>query len=52
MTGPEALSNHDVADSISAAIGRPVIYADVPAGEALKGMHEMGPPVFCAEAAI
>jgi uncharacterized protein YbjT (DUF2867 family) len=36
VTGPEALSYHDVADKLSAAMGKPITYADVPA-DAVRG---------------
>ena len=49
VTGPEALSNADVAEKISAAIGKPVTYADVPPEESRKGMIEMGLPEWFAD---
>ena len=49
VTGPEALSNFDVADKISAAIGKPITYAEVPAKESRSGMIEMGLPEWFAD---
>ena len=40
MTGPEALTMHEVADRISAAIGRPVRYVDVTLDEYRRRLAE------------
>jgi uncharacterized protein YbjT (DUF2867 family) len=34
LSGPEALSNHDVAGTLSDVLGRKISYRDIPAGEA------------------
>ena len=49
MTGPQALSNADVAEKIFAAIGKPGTYADVPPEESRKGVIEMGLPEWFAD---
>ena len=52
ITGPEALSFHDVATCIAAAAGRPVTYVDVPPREAEKAMRAAGIPEWMADAMI
>lgn len=44
LTGPEALSNHAVANYLSVAINRPVQYAPVPDEIAIEGMRRNNVP--------
>jgi len=44
LTGPEALSGGEMAAKLSAGIGKPVKYVDVPAEAAQKSMQEMKMP--------
>jgi uncharacterized protein YbjT (DUF2867 family) len=50
ITGPESLSYHDVAGHLSAALGKPVRYVDVPPESALDAMLEAGMPEWNARA--
>ena len=52
LTGPEALSNHDVAKRISEAIGKEVTYVDVPPEQARQGMLDTGMPEFYVDAIL
>jgi uncharacterized protein YbjT (DUF2867 family) len=52
ITGPEALSGYDLAQKLSKALGRPISYVDVPAGEAKKGMIAGGAPEWLANAMV
>lgn len=49
LTGPAAISFHDVARSFSSALGREVKYVSVPGASALKSMIGMGLPEWIAE---
>ena len=49
ITGPEALTYVQVADKISAAIGKSVTYVDVPLERAKKALLEGGSPEWFAE---
>ncbi len=49
VTGGEALSARDVADKLSAALGKAVRYLDVPAGELNRRMLEAGLPPWLAD---
>ncbi|WP_192255336.1 SDR family oxidoreductase [Mesorhizobium silamurunense] len=44
VTGPEALTMHDVAERISAAIGRPVRYVPISSEERRQALLESGAP--------
>jgi len=44
VTGPEALTYHQLAALMSAASGRPVTYVDVPEVAARAGLEQMGVP--------
>jgi uncharacterized protein YbjT (DUF2867 family) len=50
ITGRESLSYHDVADRLSAALGKPVRYVDVPPEAALDAMLTAGMPEWNARA--
>jgi uncharacterized protein YbjT (DUF2867 family) len=50
LTGPESLSYKDVADKLSAALGKPVRYVDVPPEAALESMLKAGMPQWNARA--
>jgi uncharacterized protein YbjT (DUF2867 family) len=50
ITGPEALSYYDVAERLSAALGRTVRYVAVPTEAALQGMLASGIPEWNARA--
>jgi uncharacterized protein YbjT (DUF2867 family) len=52
LTGPEAISYTRVAEDLSAAIGRPVGYADVPPEAAQAALLEAGLPSFAAEQVV
>src|SRR5215469_12909719 len=49
ITGPEALSYFDVADQLSAAIGKRVSYVDVPLEVARQAILDAGAPEWFAE---
>jgi len=42
LCGPEALSNNDIAESLSAVLGREISYRDIPAGEARSALIAQG----------
>jgi uncharacterized protein YbjT (DUF2867 family) len=50
ITGPEALSYHDVAATLSQVLGKPVRYIDVPPQAALESMRKAGMPEWNAAA--
>jgi uncharacterized protein YbjT (DUF2867 family) len=50
LTGPQALSNGDVATRIANAIGTPVNYIDVPPEAAIQAMQNMGMPQWNVDA--
>lgn len=52
LTGPEALSYQQVAEKISAAVGKKVEYVHMPNGEALRAMLEAGTPQWYAEEVV
>jgi uncharacterized protein YbjT (DUF2867 family) len=52
ITGPEALSYHDVAATLSASLGKPVRYVDVPAEAALDSLLKGGLPEWNARALV
>lgn len=52
LTGPEALSQADVARELSEATGREVRYEDVPPDRALQGMLGRGVPDWFANAMV
>ena len=49
VTGGEALSGRDVADELSAAVGKTVRYVDVPAAEMKRRILEAGAPSWLAD---
>lgn len=49
LTGPEALTYHQAAEQLSAAIGQPVEYVDVPGPAAREGMVQAGMPEWLAD---
>jgi uncharacterized protein YbjT (DUF2867 family) len=49
ITGPEALTYDEVADKLSAALGRKVFYVDVPLERARKSMLDSGAPDWFVE---
>jgi uncharacterized protein YbjT (DUF2867 family) len=49
LTGPESLSMADVAEKLSAAIGKPVRYVDVPPEDARQARLAAGMPPYLAE---
>lgn len=49
LTGPEAVTHHEVAAALSQAAGRPVEYVDVPGEVAREGMLAAGLPPFVAD---
>jgi uncharacterized protein YbjT (DUF2867 family) len=48
LTGPEAISMHDVANAISKALGKKVTYVSVPGEASLQSMLSMGFPEWIA----
>jgi uncharacterized protein YbjT (DUF2867 family) len=50
ITGPEALSYHDVAAQLSKVLGRPIRYVDVPPAAAEESMLKAGMPAWNAAA--
>lgn len=50
LTGPQALSNEEVALKISDAIGAPVNYINVPPEAAIQAMQNMGMPQWTVDA--
>ena len=42
LTGPQAVSFHDVANALSRALGKPVTYINVPNEALIQSMTEMG----------
>jgi uncharacterized protein YbjT (DUF2867 family) len=50
ITGPESLSYHDVAAKLSAVLGRPIRYVDVPPETARDSMEKAGMPAWNARA--
>jgi len=48
LTGPEAISMHDVAKAFSKVLGKEVKYVNVPAEAALQSMTSMGFPEWIA----
>ena len=50
LTGPESISFHDVAASLSRAVGKEVSYVNVPAEAARQAMIGMGVPAWVADA--
>ncbi|MGH3765666.1 MAG: hypothetical protein ACRDTX_11050, partial [Pseudonocardiaceae bacterium] len=52
LTGPEAVTYHEVAQQLSAAIGRPVAYADSPDPAAREAMVFRGMPEWLADQVV
>jgi uncharacterized protein YbjT (DUF2867 family) len=52
ITGPQSLSYHDVAATLSAVLGRTIRYVDVPPETALDAMLQSGMPEWNAKALI
>lgn len=52
ITGPEALSNHDIAEKLSVALDTKVAYVDVPPDAARQGMLAVGMSEWLADALI
>ena len=52
LTGPESISIHDVADTLSKVLGREVKYVDVPPDAAKKAMLGVGLPEWVADGII
>jgi uncharacterized protein YbjT (DUF2867 family) len=50
ITGPESLSYHEVADKLSAVLGRSIRYVDVSPEAALDSMLKAGMPEWNARA--
>jgi uncharacterized protein YbjT (DUF2867 family) len=48
LTGPEAISFHDVADTYSKVLGKEIKYVSVPGEAALESMVSMGVPEWIA----
>ncbi|WP_439881443.1 SDR family oxidoreductase [Pontibacter sp. MBLB2868] len=52
LTGPEALSNYDVAQIMTEVLGRKVSYVDVPEENAREAMKQQGMPEKLADALL
>jgi uncharacterized protein YbjT (DUF2867 family) len=52
LTGPEALSAAEVAERLSAAIGRPVRHVDLPADAFAQGLAGAGMPGWLVDAVV
>ena len=52
LSGPEALSNTEIAEKISRAVGRPVRHVDLPDDEYKKGLVGFGMPGTYADAIV
>jgi len=52
LTGPEALTNDEIAKKLSAAIGKPVNYLDIPIEALRDGATSSGVPDFYADALV
>lgn len=48
LTGPQALSNHRMAEILSAALGREIKYVDLPAGQIKQALVAAGVPEWTA----
>ncbi|MCH7481376.1 MAG: SDR family oxidoreductase [Chloroflexi bacterium] len=49
LTGPQAVSFHDVANALSGALNKPVTYINVPNEALVQSMTEMGIPEWTAQ---
>ncbi len=49
LTGPQAVSFHDVANALSGALGKPVTYINVPNEAMVQSMTQMGFPEWTAQ---
>jgi uncharacterized protein YbjT (DUF2867 family) len=52
LTGPEALSNHEIAETLSRVLGRRIRYVDVSEEDARKGMQQSGMPDWALDALL
>lgn len=52
LTGPEALSNYEVAEILSKITGRTIKYVDIPGEAARQGMIDVGMPEVISEAIV
>jgi uncharacterized protein YbjT (DUF2867 family) len=52
LTGPEALTQQQVAEKLSKAIGRAISYVDLPAADVKKAMLASGMPEWTADAVL
>jgi uncharacterized protein YbjT (DUF2867 family) len=52
LTGPEALTNDQIAEKLSCATGRTIRYVDLPAAELKKAMLSAGVPEWSADALL
>jgi uncharacterized protein YbjT (DUF2867 family) len=52
LTGPEALTNAQIAEKLSQALGRPIRYVDVPPGDFKKSLLSAGMPEWSVNALI
>jgi uncharacterized protein YbjT (DUF2867 family) len=52
VTGPEAISYTQIAEKLSAAIGRPVRYVNVTPDEAKQSMLQVGMPAWLVDALL
>ena len=49
LTGPQAVSFHDVANALSGSLGKPVTYINVPNEAMVQSMTGMGYPEWTAQ---
>jgi uncharacterized protein YbjT (DUF2867 family) len=52
LTGPEAISNHDIAETLSKVLGRRIRYVHVTDDQARKGMQQAGMPDWAIDALL
>lgn len=52
LTGPEAVSNYDIAEILSKGAGREISYVDIPEAAAREGMIDSGMPSEMADAML
>ncbi len=50
LSGPESLSNGEIAEKLSAAVGKPVRYVDIPDADFRKALIDAGTPAPVADA--
>lgn len=52
LTGPEAISNREIAEKLSAAVGKPVEHVEIPLEDAREAMIGEGAPEWLADGLV